>query len=449
VDGHEYCAYAIARGAGVLVVEDDGRWSPRSGLTVLRADDTRLILAELLRVWHGVPDRRLRMIAVTGTNGKTSVCHFVRDLIEADGSPCGLLGTIRIETGRRDEAAALTTPGPDELFGWLVEMVGAGRIACAMEASSHALDQDRLGRAEIDVAAFTNVGRDHLDYHPDLEHYVRSKRRLLGLLNQPEREKPPGRAVVYGDDPTWARSEWPRDAIFVGRSETSDVRIRKIGVGRNSTLLQIDLRGESLELRSPVLGRYNGENLALTVGIAHASGMTADRICEHAARLRPVPGRLEPVGLPDGPLCLVDYAHTPDGLRAALEASRELGAGRLHLVFGCGGDRDRGKRPLMSEVAVELADRVFLTLDNPRNEDPARIFADAQRGFRRAPERAVTIPDRAEALAEALAECRPEDVLLVAGKGHETYQIIGNERLNWDDREALRQAWAYAGRGGA
>lgn len=440
-DGHDFTAAAVERGARVLVLEP-GRAADRGWpdeVSVFESPRPRSVLGHLVREVHGAPDRDLTLVAVTGTNGKTTVSHVVRDLMRAMGQPCGLLGTIRYETGARSVPAPLTTPGVEDFYALLDEMRSAGCIACAFEASSHALDQDRLGPAAVDVGVFLNLTREHLDYHVTMESYLQAKLRLLERLQ----EESAGRAVVNRDDPVLAGVAWPRGTVFVGAGEESAVRLRDARYDRAGTTLDVEIEGRRLSLRSRLLGAYNASNLLAALGVTVALGWDLAALPGAVAQVAPVPGRLEPVELPDGPACLVDYAHTPDGIAITLAACRDLTAGRIFLVFGCGGDRDRGKRPLMMRTALDGADFVVLTLDNPRTEDPEQIFRDAEMGAADHPNaaRLRRVVDRAEAIATALREAHADDLVLIVGKGHENYQILGDRKIAWDDRLAARSGW--------
>lgn len=440
-DGHEYLAAAAGAGAAAVVGENAPALQACPVNVVAVVPDARRALGQMLGVWYGRPDRQLEVLAVTGTNGKTTVAHLLRDLWRSRGRACGLLGTISWDALDGIEPARLTTPGAEELDQRLDRIVRAGGVAIAMEASSHALDQQRLGELEVDVALFTNITRDHLDYHPDMDAYLAAKLKLCGYLNQPGRVKAAGVCVVNTDDPRLASVEWPSGTVTVGHAAGCTIRGLSADFDREGTRMRVSYVDREIEVRTRLLGRYNAHNVLLVAGAAHACGIAAGDFVAHAGALTPVSGRLEPVPLEGGPLAIVDYAHTPDGLNSTLAAVRDLTSGRVHLVFGCGGDRDRGKRPQMAAVAVAGADEVYLTLDNPRTEDPGRIFADAETGFAGATGRARRIEDRQEAIAAALASAGDHDVVLVAGKGHENYQIIGTEKLPWDDRAALREAW--------
>jgi UDP-N-acetylmuramoyl-L-alanyl-D-glutamate--2,6-diaminopimelate ligase len=444
-DGHEYLAAAAAAGAVAVVGEDASALDACPVNVVAVVPDARRALGHMLGVWYDRPDRQLEVLAVTGTNGKTTVAHLLRDLWRSRGRACGLLGTISWDSLDAAEAARLTTPGVEDLDDRLSRIQAANGAAVVMEASSHALDQQRLGELEVDVALFTNLTREHLDYHHDLEDYLGAKLRLLDYLDQPERVKPAGLSVVNLDDDRFAAVDWPAGTVFVGHGEGCAVRGIAADFTRHGTVIRAEYDGTPVELRSRLLGLYNAHNLLLVAGAAHATGMSAEELAAHVGELNPVPGRLEPVVLEGGPLGIVDYAHTPDGLASSLAAVRGLCDGRIHLVFGCGGDRDRGKRPEMAAVALAGADRVYLTLDNPRTEDPEQIFRDTEAGFADAPARASRIPDRGDAIAAAVIDARGPDVVLVAGKGHEDYQIIGEDKLPWSDRVTLEGAWASLG----
>ena len=444
-DGHLFLDAAAQAGAVAVVGENAPALQACPVNVVAVVPDARSALGHMLGVWYGRPDRQLEVLAVTGTNGKTTVAHLLRDLWKSRGRTCGLLGTIAWDTVDESRPARLTTPGVEELDQLLARMVTAGARGVAMEASSHALDQQRLGELEVDLALFTNLTRDHLDYHADFDDYLGAKLRLRDYLDQPGRVKAVGRCVVNRDDERFAALDWPEGTVFAGHGESCDVRGIRAQFDRDGTTVEMDFGGKVVAVRSRLIGRYNAYNLLLVAGAALANGLHAEEFAGHAGALSPVPGRLEPVELDGGPLALVDYAHTPDGIASSIAAVRALTGGRIHLVFGCGGDRDRGKRPQMAQAAVEAADEVYLTLDNPRTEDPEQIFRDAEVGFGGAPDRARRIEDRHEAIAAALVAAEGDDVVLVAGKGHENYQVIGTEKSPWDDRVALREAWAARG----
>ncbi len=459
-DGHAYVAEAVAAGCAAVVVDAAARAAlpldpaARRPAAVVTAGATAGLPALLARELHGRPDERLVAAGVTGTNGKTTVAFLLRALLARLVGPCGLLGTVRYDTGREVRPAPLTTPDGPTLFGLFADMAASGARAAALEVSSHALDQARVAGLALDVAVLTNLGRDHLDYHPDLAAYLAAKVRIADLLRAGSlRAKPAGALVWNAADPAFAglaaAGAGLRTVRFAARplpagAAPAEVQVERAELSAGGTRLEVRTPDGTVALASPLVGRFNVENLTAALAAGVALGHPPDRCAEALARAEQVPGRLERIGLPAGAVAVVDYAHTPDALAAAAAACREIAAGRLLLVFGCGGDRDRGKRPLMGAVAAREADAVWITSDNPRSEEPAaicRAIADgfAAEGRRRA--RAVeTVVDRREAIGAALAAARAGDVVLVAGKGHEDYQLVGGRRLDFDDRHEIR-AW--------
>ena len=460
-DGHAFVPQALAAGAAAVVVEADRLVAIRAALpddhpvAWVTAPRTRGLPARLARESEGRPDTALTLVGVTGTNGKTTAAFLLQEALEALAGRCGLLGTIRYDDGRVHETAPLTTPGGPVLYRWLARMRDAGCRAGAMEISSHALSQDRPADLALDAVLLTNLGRDHLDYHADMAAYRQAKLRILELLGGPRREKAPGVAVVNAADPAFAAVTNPHGATIRFSVDPAvagaDLRVEDAILGLAGTRLVFTWRGQRLALASPLVGRYNVENLAaalaVLLGLGHDPKMSADAL----GRASQVPGRMERLPLPSGGLAVVDYAHTHDALAAVLQACRELVRGRLAVVFGCGGDRDRGKRPLMAGVAARFADSVWITSDNPRSEDPAAICAEVLAGFDATPDRRAAtrevVVDRAAAIEAALAEAGEGDVVVIAGKGHEDYQLVGGRTLHLDDREVVRGWLARHGDG--
>ncbi len=464
VDGHEFLAQAVAAGCRAVVAERPAA-ARGLGVPVIRVADSRKALGGLLAAWYGDAVQRLVTVAITGTNGKTTTACLVESMLQAAGRWPGMIGTVAYRCHAFLQPAALTTPGAEDLYAIAARMAGAGVTHLVLEASSHALEQERLAGVRVDVAAFTNLSRDHLDYHGDMERYFRAKSRLFtGHL------RPSGTAVLCEPlAPSAAASPSPARrllALLAGRP----VRVVRCGAARGAgvrlTEWQDGLSGiragiatpaGRVRIRSPLVGRHNLENLLLATGIGVALGLTAGEISAGLSRPVLVPGRLERVG--ERPAVLVDYAHTPDGLRQVLAALRPLAAGgRLLLLFGCGGDRDPGKRPLMGEVAARMADVALLTTDNPRGERPAAILAAVERGMVAAGMRRCrlelalahgwrgvydVIADRRAAIHALVGRARPGDVVLLAGKGHEDYQIIAGRRIFFDDRLEARVALAH------
>jgi len=380
---------------------------------------------------YGHPADALRTLAVTGTNGKTTTVHILRALLDRPDAPAASVGTLGVLLRAAGEMVpgglGLTTPGADELQRVLRDLVDRGVTTVAMEVSSHALDQYRVRGITYDVALFTNFTRDHLDYHETMEDYFAAKAKLVGYL------RPSGVAVVNADEPAWGGLPPAPRALTFGLSE-GDVRARDIRYDGSGSRWRLEHAGRSAEVRLPLLGDFNVANALGAAGALLALGESVESVAKGLARAPQVPGRLERIA--DAPVVLRDYAHTPDALERSLTALRPFVRGRLILVFGAGGDRDPGKRPLMGEVAGRLADVVIVSSDNPRTEDPARIVDDIERGMHTAHERIV---DRRDAIARALALAAGDDVVLLAGKGHETYQVVGTEKQPFDEREVVRQ----------
>ncbi|MBA4378463.1 MAG: UDP-N-acetylmuramoyl-L-alanyl-D-glutamate--2,6-diaminopimelate ligase [Gemmatimonas sp.] len=444
-DGHAHLAAAAAAGCAAVLIEADA--PAPAGVPVLRAAGTRPWPARLAREIAGRPDAELCAVGVTGTNGKTTTAFLLRRLLERCAGPCGLLGTILYETGSRPVPAPLTTPDGPTLYGLLAEMRAHGRRAVALEVSSHALDQGRTADLALDAAVMTNLSRDHLDYHADLDDYLRAKARILELLRGDRRGKPPGVAVLNADEAAFDGLDTGGLRVVryaAGRrpGASADLSVQAADLSRGGTRLRLDWRGERLDLESRLVGRFNVENLTAALAAGLALGFAPSDCLDALAAAEQVPGRMESFDLPSGATAVVDYAHTPDALAAVLQSCRELTPRRLVTVFGCGGDRDRGKRPLMGAVAARLADATWITSDNPRGEEPVSICDQIADGFRAETSRRSTAcrlePDRAAAIRGALAEAGDGDTVVIAGKGHEDYQLVGDRRLDLDDRRLVR-----------
>jgi UDP-N-acetylmuramoyl-L-alanyl-D-glutamate--2,6-diaminopimelate ligase len=453
-DGHQFLAQAVAARATAVIVDRHRLQEFRAALpdpsvAWATASRTRGLPSRLARECEGRPDERLVTVGVTGTNGKTTTAFLLQELLGELHGPCGLLGTIRYDDGREQVPAPLTTPGGPVLYAWLARMAAAGCRAAAMEISSHALDQERPGELALDVAVLTNLGRDHLDYHGDMAHYLAAKARIMDLLRAgPHRGKPEGVVALNVADEALAGlgTGGLRCLRFAaGRTPASvpvDLAVTDVQLSLTGTRIALDWRGRSLTLVSPLVGRFNVENLLAALASGLALGYAADACLAALTGIAQVPGRMERFLLPSGALAVVDYAHTHDALAAVLGTCRELCPGRLHVVFGCGGDRDRGKRPLMGEVAARLADNVIITSDNPRSEDPAAICREVALGFDSTRDRLAlarrVVVDRTDAITAALAAADEGDVVVVAGKGHEDYQQVGGRTLHLDAREIIR-----------
>jgi len=446
-DGALYTQRAIRAGA-VAVVANTGPAGPDPpGVSWVAVDEPRAALALAARRWHRDPAGSLRAVGVTGTNGKTTTTWLIESVCAAAGIPCGILGTTGVRVGGSWRPAALTTPDPLALYALLREMVDHGDQAVALELSSHALDQRRAFGLDLDVAAFTNLSQDHLDYHGTMEHYLDAKLRLFDGRNL-DRTRKRSAAVVNVDDPAGAAviaaaRRAGSTILTYGESADADVRIAAADpVPSGLTIRFAHADGESAFVL-PMLGRHNAWNAAAAFACVRALGVSAADAARGLARAPGVPGRLERVTAGQDFEVVVDYAHTPDALERALRACRAHTTGRVLLVFGCGGDRDRAKRPLMGAIAARGADRAWVTNDNPRSEDPGAIADQIMAGAAGAPAgRLIRELDRRAAIAAALAEAGTGELVLIAGKGHETTQTIGEQVLPFDDRQVAREQLA-------
>jgi UDP-N-acetylmuramoyl-L-alanyl-D-glutamate--2,6-diaminopimelate ligase len=451
-DGHEFAAEAVRRGAVAVIAERPVACAPAP---VLLAPSSRRALAIAAAAFHGRPGDALALAAVTGTNGKTTVAWLVEACARAAGVPVGMVGTVVHRWPGAERPAAHTTPESTTVQSLLAEMRAAGARAAVLEVSSHALAQERVASLRFRAAAFTNLTRDHLDYHGDMERYFDAKRRLFL-----EHLAPDGVAVVNVRDPFGARLA---DQIGPGRrvwrhGGRSEDDLRAVGVssGLSGIAATVHAPVGKLSVRSPLVGAHNLENLLSAAGLALALGLPVDAVARGLSACPGAPGRLERFAA-RGVSVFVDYAHTDDALARALEALRALAPRRLVCVFGCGGDRDRGKRPLMGEAAARGADAVVVTSDNPRTEDPAAIIGDILPGLERSGLRRLSAaelsrgergfavePDRRAAIELAVASAREGDAVLLAGKGHEDYQVVGREKRPFSDREEARRALGIA-----
>jgi UDP-N-acetylmuramoyl-L-alanyl-D-glutamate--2,6-diaminopimelate ligase len=422
-DGHDFAPDAIARGAAALVVDH-----PLGlGVPEVRVPDVRAAMAPAAARLAGDPTARLKVVGITGTNGKTTTAFIVRSLLEAAGRRTGLLGTVSSVIAGVEAETERTTPEAIDLQRTFAQMLEGGDECCAMEVSSHALELHRADAIHWAVAVFTNLTQDHLDFHPDMDAYFAAKRRLF--------EAGPRAAVVNVDDPYGRTLARDFDAVTIAIDRDADLRARDVRFGMTGSEFTVD----GLELRSPLPGRFNVLNVLCAVAVARALGVDDATIARAVPQAGRIPGRFEPVDEGQPFAVLVDYAHTPDSLDNVLRAARQLADGRVLCVFGCGGDRDRGKRPEMGRIASELADVAIVTSDNPRSEDPEAIIAEIVAGMTGP----LVEPDRRAAIEQAVGAADEGDVVVIAGKGHEQVQeFAGGVKLPFDDvtvaREALR-----------
>jgi len=428
-DGHRFVNEAVSRGAAGLLLER-GLAVPE-GVAWAVVPDTRQALALVASRFYGEPARALSLIGVTGTNGKTTTTHLIAALMRVRHAKVGLVGTIHNAIGDEILPVHHTTPESLELQALLRRMADAGVREVVMEVSSHGLRLHRVAGLRFDVAVFTNLTQDHLDFHADMEDYFASKAMLFDGLDKD------ALAVVNGDDP-YGRRLRPRTGarlITYGVREAADVRAVDISIGSAGVRFTVESGWGRFPLFLPLTGLFNVYNALAAVCVGFGKGLAPEVMADVLARVPGVPGRFERIDRGQDYTVIVDYAHTPDGLENVLRAAREVARGRVISVFGCGGDRDRKKRPLMGAVSAAGADYTVLTSDNPRSEEPLRIIADIEQGYRGIrPDGYVVVPDRREAIRHACAAARPGDIVVIAGKGHEHYQIIGNQRLEFDDR---------------
>lgn len=441
-DRHDFIPMAVERGAKALVV--DRPIVPPAGVTTVRVADCWSALAAMACEFFDHPSRRLIMIGVTGTSGKTSTTYFIESILRAAGIPTARLGTIEYRFGDRVLPAHQTTPEAPELQRLLRLALDDGCAAVVMEVSSHALELRRVAGVAFDVAVFTNLSQDHLNFHPDMHHYLRAKGRLFDELASGGKAAV---AIVNRDD---ANSAYimgvNRGALLTyGVRHPADVRAQDISVGLQGTRFHVTTARGDLAVALPHVGDYHVYNAMAAVGVGLALQVGAADICSGLAAAPPIPGRFERVECGQDFTVAVDYAHKPDALERLLRGARALQPRRILTVFGCGGDRDRGKRPVMGRLATELSDLVIVTSDNPRSEDPEQIIADILVGVRQVEgwaTRVRTDADRARAIDTAMQLAAPGDLVLIAGKGHETYQILAGRRIHFDDREHARHALA-------
>jgi len=454
VDGHDFISSAIELGAAALVVESvpEGL-DPEFPVVVVR--NSRIALAPVSTRFFGNPSSELQLIGITGTNGKTSSSYLVESILRRAGRRTGLIGTVDVRFAGERERAVNTTPESYELQRTLRAMRTHDVEAVGMEVSSHGLELGRVEGCLFSVAAITNVTQDHLDFHQTMSDYRRSKRLLFERFLTPD-----GSAVINIDDPAHAEFEQAagdRGARLIRVSRDAgrdaDLYLSSVALRIDGTSALLHLPGGELALTIPLMGEFNLENTLVACGIAVALDIAPDAIAEGVALCPQVPGRVERVatGASDEPTVIVDYAHTPDAIDKLLGTLRPLAEGRLISLFGCGGDRDRGKRPMMAEAVARHSDCIIATSDNPRTEDPARILDDVETGLtglkrvevdalESASRSYAVIADRRSAIEAAIAIAGPSDIVVLAGKGHEDYQIIGRDRLPFDDRVEARRA---------
>jgi len=427
-DGRQYISEAVSLGASaVLTVAGK---DIIAGVPVILAGDLKEIMPAIANRFYDFPSNKIKISGVTGTNGKTTTTYLIATIFNSSGEKWGKIGTIGYDTGSRVVPAQNTTPGPVEIQKLLAEMVENGLNGCAMEVSSHALEQGRSDGIRFYSATFTNLTQDHLDYHESMERYFLSKARLFENSE---------RSVVNIDDDYGKKllNRIESDIITYSFRQKADLECKAVRSDIESSILEFRYQDELLQFRFPLPGIFNHLNAAAAGATALAHGLSLKKVTDGLSKAEAVPGRMQPVSLGQPFGVYVDYAHTPDALKSLLESVREFDAREIHIVFGCGGDRDAKKRPLMAGAASRYADHVYLTSDNPRTEDPEKIIKDTLAGISDK-KRCRVIEDRAMAIRAAITSAKSNDIVVIAGKGHEEYQIMGTVRKYFSDVEAVK-----------
>jgi UDP-N-acetylmuramoyl-L-alanyl-D-glutamate--2,6-diaminopimelate ligase len=437
-NGNAFVPAAVKSGAAAVLTDSD---LSNAGVPVVKVADAMQALAPLAERFWDSPSKKLFMVGITGTNGKTTTSYLIEWILQTAGWPTGVLGTINYRFGKETRPAPNTTPFASELQRFLSHVATHGGKACVMEVSSHALALGRVQGVEYDVAVFTNLTQDHLDFHKTMDDYFTAKAKLFEGLTETTGKPFAKRAILNADDP-WSEKLRPRLQVPVWTYSVhgpADISVKSVHSDAKGSRLTVQVPGATFPLHLPLLGDYNISNALAAIGVGLSQGIPVETLRRALETSPGVPGRLERVEAGQPYTVVVDYAHTEDALRKVLDALRKLKPRKLITVFGCGGDRDRAKRPLMGEAAATLSDQVVVTSDNPRSEDPARIALDIEVGIRRVGATHYQIVlDRREAIAKALAIAGRGDIVLIAGKGHETYQILADRTIPFDDRTMAR-----------
>src|ERR1043166_7199481 len=440
-DGHQFIAQAVEKGSSVIVTEREESAMLAGGATCVIVQNTRRALADLATTFYGRQAQRLKIAGVTGTNGKTTTSFLIKHICEKAGLRCGLIGTVRYEIGERVLPATRTTPESPDLQELLALISNAGCRAASMEVSSHALAQERTRRIEWDVAVFTNLTQDHLDFHGTLENYFEAKAKLFTQLPQQEKKRKPIAVINiderYGEQ-LLGKIDKNIAAVTYGMGVRAEFRASNYRMEFGGTSYQLDARGKSYLVRVPLIGRFNVANSMAALAAAASLNINLREAILSLAKSPQVPGRLEAVPAKRQFQIFVDYAHTEDALLNVLKTLRELEPNRLIVVFGCGGDRDRQKRPLMGQVADQSADYSIITSDNPRKEDPDEIITEIEKGFRGNHFEKIT--ERAAPISRAIDLAQSRDIVLIAGKGHENYQEFADHTVPFEDIQVARRA---------
>jgi len=429
LDGHDFIEHALKNGAKYIVAQ---KYKQKNDPRIILVEDSANAAGLLAQASFKNPAQKLTNLAVTGTNGKTTVAFLVRSAIKNAGQTCGLIGTVFYDTGLAKSDANLTTPDAPAIAKMTSEMLKAGAKYMVIEASSHALSQNRTAAINFKAAAFTNLAGDHLDYHKTQNQYLAAKTLLFRKLDKNavailNKQSPQAKEIAKK---TTAKILW------YAVDQPADIQAHIESMDMTGTIFSLQYKGQKQNVKTPLLGKYNVANHAAAAGLCLAAGLELKTIAKGFSNLKNIPGRLEKINSSADFTVIVDYAHTDDALKNVLETLKPLCKNKLIVVFGCGGDRDKTKRPRMAKVAQNLADLIFVTSDNPRTEDPLEIIDDITKGFDNKNDTKITVePDRKKAIHLALNTAKKDDILLVAGKGHETYQIIGNQKFDFSDKQ--------------
>lgn len=432
-DGGEFIDEAISKGAKFIVCATDARVNPAASAEFIRVGDTRAVLAKLAAYFYEEPSKKIKVIGITGTNGKTTITYLLEALLKEAGFQAAVIGTVNYRFKNKIIPAENTTPGPLKIQSMLSEMVKNGVDYAALEVSSHALEQGRVGEIDFHSGIFSNLTQDHLDYHKTIKNYFRAKSKLFRELS------PKAFAVINNDDPYSVNLKkiTPAGIITYGINKRADLTARDIQFGVKYTRFTLSMAEKKIKFKVRLIGRHNIYNMLAAISWGIKEGISLNVIASGLEKFSLVPGRLERIDSQKGFSIFVDYAHTDDALKNVLGALRQLSPARILAVFGCGGDRDRSKRPKMGEVVSALADFSVITNDNPRSENPLAIIKDVESGIRK--KNYLVIPDRRKAIEKILQLAQKGDIVLVAGKGHENYQILGDKVMHFDDREEVKE----------
>lgn len=432
-DGHDFIEGAIGRGAALVIAQKPVHVEIPSVVV----PDSALMLGQLAHAAHDWPGNSMVTLGITGTNGKTTIAYLTRAILNAAGLNCGMIGTVEYDLGKGQVTPAdNTTPGAPRIAQMMGQMRENGLAAMVMECSSHGLHQQRTAGISFNAAAFSNLTGDHLDYHGDRDSYLTAKSKLFEELPQQSIA-----VLNIADEASkYIAQKTPAQVWWYGIDSHADINSRIVSIDMDGSELEMSVLGERINVHLPLIGRHNVSNFLAAVGLVRAAGVNLSDIAQALDNFKGTPGRLEKIDCGQNFTVLVDYAHTDDALRHALVTISELTTSRVIVVFGCGGQRDQSKRPRMGQVAQELADIVVVTNDNPRQEDPQAIIDQIKTGFIPTDMKKISeIPDRREAITFALQTAQPTDVVLIAGKGHESYQLIGEKRFDFDDRKVAQE----------